>query len=200
MDVVISDTHLTNHHPLKRRLVAEFPFELVLSKYRFPNNSQLIANMIYGLKYENLRYIGHLEGREYGGIISPLLREKEISALIPVPLHWRKQLKRGYNQSLEFARGLAETTQLPINDKIIRRIKNTHSQTKLNKQQRIQNMKNAFHISRKKQGIDLDRKDHFLLVDDVATSGITLAEMARTLKATYPNSRFSVCTLAYKDY
>jgi len=200
MDALISDTHLANHHPLRQRLISSFPFDLVLSKYRFPNNSQLISNLIYGLKYQNLRYIGHIEGREYGQIIAPLLREKEVSALIPAPLHWRKQLKRGYNQSLEFAHGLAESTHIPICSNMIQRTKNTHSQTTLNKEERIRNMKNAFHLTRKHSSFPPEQLHHFLLVDDVATSGITLTEMARTLQSTYVDSRFSVCTLAYKDY
>lgn len=200
MDALISDTHLAEHHPLRQRLISAFPFELVLSKYRFPNNSQLISNLIYGLKYQNLRYIGHIEGREYGQIIAPLLREKEVSALIPVPLHWRKQLKRGYNQSLEFAIGLAESTHIPIHPDLVRRTKNTHSQTTLNKTERIQNMENAFQLKKNNPSFLPQESHHFLLVDDVATSGITLAEMARTLQRTYVHSRFSVCTLAYKDY
>lgn len=200
LNIFISDTHLVDQHRLKKRLCSDFPFHLVLSKYRFPNHSALISNMIYGLKYQNLRYIGLLEGAEYGEVIGQLLLENEVSALIPTPLHWRKELKRGYNQSLEFTLGLAQTTHLPVYSKIIRRVKNTESQTQLNKTERIQNMKNAFQARLDKTVLNSEKPPHFLLIDDVATSGVTLAEMARTLKTTYHECRISVCTLAYKDY
>lgn len=200
LNVLTSDTHMVDDHPLKKRLCSGFPFQLVLSKYRFPNHSTLISNMIYGLKYQNLRYIGHLEGAEYGEVIGQVLSENGVSALIPTPLHWRKKLKRGYNQSTEFAMGLSESTHIPIYSKVIRRVKNTQSQTQLNKAERIQNMKNAFQARLDSTILNPERPPHFLLVDDVATSGITLAEMARTLKKTYHDCQISVCTLAYKDY
>lgn len=199
-NALISDTHLMPRHPLRRRLHVEFPFQLVLAKYRFPNHSQLISNMIYGLKYQNLKYVGLIEGQEYGKLIAPLLREHRISALIPTPLHWRKEMKRGYNQSLEFARGLSLTTQIPILPKILRRSRNTRSQTQLNKKERLQNMKNAFSLRLHSASVHSQKSPHFLLVDDVVTSGVTLAEMARTLETSFPTCQCSVCTLAYKDY
>lgn len=200
LQVFISDTHLVDNHPLKNRLCVGFPFKLVLSKYRYPNQSTVISNMIHGLKYQNLRYIGHLEGAHYGQIISPLLQKHEVSALIPVPLHWRKKLKRGYNQSYEYAVGLSQTTGLPINTNIIRRVKFTKSQTQLNKSERVKNMKNAFRATRTPNAYQATNQPHFLLVDDVSTSGITLVEMAHTLRRAYPDADISVCTLAYKDY
>src|SRR5690606_4078052 len=128
-NMVISDTHLIPNHPLKKRLNKEFPFHLTFSKYRFPNKSRAVSRLIYGLKYQNLLYIGHIEGEEYGKIISPWLKEHRVTGLIPTPLHWQKEIKRGYNQSVEFAKGLSRTTHLPIMTSILRRVKRTRSQT-----------------------------------------------------------------------
>ncbi|HZH55095.1 MAG TPA: hypothetical protein VFD72_05550, partial [Sphingobacteriaceae bacterium] len=66
--------------------------------------------------------------------------------------------------------------------------------------ERIENMKNAFKARRVDSLVSPDPTLHFLLVDDVVTSGVTLAEMARTLNDAYPGCRCSLCTLAYKDY
>src|SRR5690606_25454180 len=104
-NALISDTHLRSRHPLQKRLRAEFPFQLVLAKYWFPNHSQLISNMIYGLKYRTLNYAGLIQGREYRNLIAPLLREHPIFAFHPATQHGRKEIKRGYNQSLECDRG-----------------------------------------------------------------------------------------------
>lgn len=199
-EMVISDTHLETEHPLRKRLNEEFPFKLVLAKYRFPNHSQRISNLIYGLKYQNLRYVGHIEGEEYGAIIAPILHKHRIIGLIPTPLHWRKEIKRGYNQSIEYAHGISQTTHLPVLTNILHRIKSTRSQTQLHKKERLENMKNAFHARADRTILAADQKPHFLLVDDVVTSGVTLAEMARTLQNAYPECHCSICTLAYKDY
>lgn len=195
--MLISDTHLIHDHPLRKRLNIEFPFQLVFSKYRYPNKSQRLAKLIYGLKYQNLRHIGTIEGEEYGQIIAPLLRKHKITGIIPTPLHWRKEIKRGYNQSLEFASGISRTSDLPVINSVLRRVKSTQSQTTLNKQERVVNMKNAF---RARTFPGMGTSPHFLLVDDVVTSGVTLVEMARTLQHVFPTSKCSVCTLAYKDY
>lgn len=200
IDLVVSDTHLNPHHPLKFRLQTNFPFRLVLGKYRFPNHSRLITQMIYGLKYQNLKYIGIEEGKEYGSIIGSLLRKEGINVLLPVPLHYYKHIKRGYNQSLEIARGLSQSTGIPICNSLVRRTKNTRSQTRLNKAERRQNMKNAFRVRNKTASIYTEQPHHYLIIDDVITSGTTLVEIARTLRDSFPDSRYSVCALAYKDY
>ena len=199
-ELVVSDTHLMTNHPLRKRVNTEFPFRLVLSKYRFPNHSRRVANLIYGLKYQNLRYIGRIEGEDYGRIIAPMLASHHISAIVPTPLHWKKEIQRGYNQSLDYARGISYATDIPVMESILRRVKRTRSQTTLNKKERIENMKNAFKARRVDSLVSPDPTLHFLLVDDVVTSGVTLAEMARTLNDAYPGCRCSLCTLAYKDY
>lgn len=197
LSVLISDCHLNVHHPLKDRMRLHFPFELVLSKYRYPDGSRTMTGLIRGLKYENMKHIGYLEGIEYGKIIQPVLEKAEVTALVPVPLHRKKRIKRGYNQSVEWARGLSAGTGLPVYEKIVRRIKNTKSQTELNKRERQHNMRRAFRVAGEWRHPD---SAHFLLLDDVVTSGTTLTELAREMQHHFPESKFSVCTMMYRDY
>lgn len=200
LSVTVSDCHLRSHHPLKERLNTLFPFDLVLSQYRFPNQSRTMEGMLQGLKYQNLKYIGFLEGEKYGKIIAPIVNGAGITALIPVPLHRRKKMSRGYNQSLEWAKGLSSATGIGVSENLVRRIKYTRSQTLLNKEERRKNIENAFRITTRNTRFEWNGEHHFLLADDVITSGITLAELATTMRNTFPRSRFSVCTLAFRDY
>ena len=101
---------------------------------------------------------------------------KNADIIVPVPLFWWKNLRRGYNQAALLSEIISQECDIKIND-IMRRIKNTKSQTKLDEQARRKNVLNAFAL--KSNGI----KDKIvLLVDDVMTTGATINECARVLK------------------
>ncbi len=101
------------------------------------------------------------------------------TVLIPVPLHRKKLNKRTYNQSLWIAKALAKEAGIStvVYDCLIR-TRHTPSQTKLDREQRQKNMKNAFAL---KQGTCLDGFHRAVLVDDVYTTGATLDACAQAL-------------------
>lgn len=101
------------------------------------------------------------------------------TVLIPVPLHRKKLNKRTYNQSLWIAKALAKEAGIStvVYDCLIR-TRHTPSQTKLDREQRQKNMKNAFAL---KQGTCLDGFNRAVLVDDVYTTGATLDACAQAL-------------------
>ena len=99
--------------------------------------------------------------------------------IIPVPLHRVKQAKRGYNQSTLIAAGLSEVLHIPVSDKLLLRVKDTESQTRKSRAERLNNMAGAFSIA---ENADLTGK-HILLCDDVLTTGATLEACALALLA-----------------
>jgi competence protein ComFC len=108
-------------------------------------------------------------------------RETEISYyqhVVPVPLHWYKKLRRGYNQSEVLAREFCRMTDIPYSN-ALQRIKWTTSQARLTRQKRKQNLKNAFSV---KKSTDLLHAN-ILLVDDVFTTGLTLTACSKALNA-----------------
>ncbi len=137
--------------------------------YDFP-----IKNMIKSLKYNgNIAYsrlfseliLGALSSR-----ISPLP-----DALIPVPLHSFRLMKRGFNQSELIAKALGRVVNLPIDTDSCKRITNTRHQTGFSKNERRKNLQGAFSVSRA-----IPWK-HVAIVDDVVTTGATTNELSRTL-------------------
>ena len=102
------------------------------------------------------------------------------AALVPVPLHPRKARERGYNQALLLARALAlvagGTTTV---HELLRRTEDTATQTAFDRRTRMANLKNAFALGR---GAALNPEQHYILVDDVFTTGSTLNSCARTLR------------------
>ncbi len=106
-----------------------------------------------------------------GGLPAPDL-------IVPVPLHLERLKERGFNQSGLLAGELARKLRVPVSFDTIIRKNQTEPQTRLNRVQRLKNVKGAFELSgaRDVQG------RRILLVDDVFTTGTTLSECARTLK------------------
>jgi len=96
-------------------------------------------------------------------------------SLLPVPLHRARLRARGYNQALEIARPLAEKGY-PLKSAVCVKHKATDAQSDLPARKRQRNVRGAFSVTRPLQG------EHFLLVDDVLTTGATLNELACTLK------------------
>ena len=94
---------------------------------------------------------------------------------LPVPLHKSKLKSRGFNQALEIAEVLSDATQVPINNRLCRRIKNTAEQKTLTAKQRRRNMKNVFTLDTKLNGENIG------IVDDVVTTTSTVSELSRIL-------------------
>ncbi len=100
----------------------------------------------------------------------------DVDALVPVPLHSRRQRARGYNQAELLARELSGELRRPVRTDWLARVKDTPSQTGLTVAQRVENVQGAFATYSKLDG------ERILLVDDVCTTGATLNAGARTLK------------------
>jgi|TARA_B100000959_G_scaffold285640_1_gene361032 ComF family protein len=100
--------------------------------------------------------------------------------LVPVPLHWRRQRWRWFNQSYEIARILAQRRKLRC-EQALRRVRHTNQQTLLNRTERLANLRGAFRLSGRERRVQSLRNNPVLLVDDVFTTGSTAEECARVL-------------------
>ena len=102
------------------------------------------------------------------------------AALVPVPLHPRKRRSRGYNQAQLLAEALARAAGGGTRvEEPLRRVLHLDSQTHLDRKKRQENLKNAFALA---PGFTLDTQQHYILIDDVFTTGSTLNACARILR------------------
>jgi ComF family protein len=97
-----------------------------------------------------------------------------IDAVQPVPLHWRRKWRRGFNQALEIARPVARHLGVPVIDHVVRR-RATGPQSGLTASERARNLRGAFTVR------GASSHEHVLLVDDVITTGTTMRQVARTV-------------------
>ena len=133
------------------------------------NKAGKVQNMMHQLKYNNQPQIGIEIGRMYAEQLQEHDTYTSAEVIIPVPLHPIKLLKRGYNQSEQFAIGLSEILDIPVKTDILFRDKAAESQTSKSRGNRFDNMKTVF----KAHETEFSFKN-VLLVDDTITTGATL--------------------------
>lgn len=142
----------------------------VISTCNFIHNSPL-AELIHRFKYDG--------AIEIASLLAGLFQEGIEGILVPVPLHKRRYRFRGFNQSSLLAKILSERFKLPLHD-ILKRDRYTEPQVELDGAKRLTNVRDAFSL---KKGFSINSKITYVLVDDVCTTGATLNECAKVLKA-----------------
>lgn len=149
----------------------------------------------------NIKYKGDIRAGEYFGRMlgSRLMKEeiwREADIVIPVPLHWSRKFRRGYNQAEAIASGLASVTGIALRTDILVRKKRTRTQTKLDIEGKALNVAGAFAVNSK--ALPLNDLKHVIILDDVFTTGSTAGECFRALRTVFPpDVRISVATLGF---
>lgn len=147
-----------------------------------------VKKSIYNFKYKNKREYA----RAYGEEISDNLRDEILSwganVIIPVPLHKTKLRIRGYNQAELLAKELSKRFNIPMENKMLTRIKRTKPQKELNDSDRKKNMKNAFIVDK-----NIVKYKKVILVDDIYTTGSTIDGCAKVLKENGVNKVYYIC-------
>ncbi|MCI1640111.1 MAG: hypothetical protein LKI42_02410 [Bacteroidales bacterium] len=148
-----------------------------------------------GLKYHS--EIG--AGKFFSGILGEKLAGsglfKDVDHIIPVPLHWTRRWKRGYNQAEIIAAGIAEKMDTKMDTDILFRTRLTKTQTRLKIEEKERNVSGAFGVNLRKAS-KLSSAKHILLVDDVFTTGATMNACHSALRTIIPKTvRISAVSL-----
>jgi len=153
-----------------------------------------VQNMMHQLKYRNTPKIGNRLGEIAGKQLLTSEAYRDVDFIIPVPLHPRKLKQRGYNQSAQFAVGLADKLNKPVDTINLIRLKHTDTQTKKSRFSRYENMKDVFGVCDREKFAG----KHLLLVDDIITTGSTLEACGLELLK-IPGVTISVAAIAYAE-
>lgn len=152
------------------------------------NKFSRYKQLIYLIKYESYRQLGVYLGRMLGERIAGVCGA---DCIVPIPLHKKREKERGFNQSLEIARGVGEVLHLEILEDVVFRVHNNVSQTGKNAAERLKNVENIFELHYP----DKISERHVLLLDDVITTGATIGSCLQVLSEA-PGVTFSLGCLA----
>lgn len=151
----------------------------------------LLQRLIHDLKYNDVPQVGVVLGKYAGRHLLEQKAFDDVDFLVPVPLHRIKFLKRGYNQAERIAFGLSYYLKIPVNEQVLLKVNYNQTQTKKKK---LDRWINALNIYQAQPQLEQFHNKHFLLVDDVLTTGSTLESCIIELKK-IPGSKVSVFTL-----
>lgn len=162
------------------------------TSYIFFRKGGKYQKLIHELKYHGRKDVGIQIGR----LFAAELRQEEAFLLpdyiIPVPLHPKKEKKRGYNQSEMIAKGMELLLPAKLNTDVLIRSAFTETQTRKSRYERWENIEKVFDVRHP----EIIEGKHVLLVDDVLTTGATLEGCAQALKSA-ADVKISVATLGY---
>ncbi|MFI3330964.1 MAG: phosphoribosyltransferase family protein [Rikenellaceae bacterium] len=191
MDIPLTGFWDLDQNPMEQKFWGLLPLKGACALMHFSKGSRYV-NLIYSLKYYKHWRVAQSMGRYLGYILKDADKYKDVDYIIPVPLHYRRRLKRGYNQAEYIAKGLAEIMGAKVDAKTLKRVVHNPTQTKKDKYQRWKNVENIFAVG---DTTHLKGK-HILLVDDVLTTGSTIVSCADSLLKQQSDITLSVATLA----
>lgn len=186
-------THFENikDNVVEKIFVGRLPLHFAMAAYYFTPQS-LLQKLLHELKYKNNQAIGFYLGQLLGYKILQSNYLHNVNCIVPLPLHPKKEHKRGYNQAMLIAEGISKVISKPIINHAVKRSVATATQTKANRLNRWNNMSEAFTLHH----THTIKDKHVLLVDDVITTGATLEACGKAL-ITAGCSQLSIATIAY---
>ncbi len=181
-------------NPFRRRLEEKCRIEHGVALFHFSGESEY-HYLMHRIKFEGGRTLGFRLGYLLGSYMKESGTFTDIDAVVPVPLHFLRQFRRGYNQSMLIARGIASALGVETYNPPLERIRRTKPQSRLKGYRKSDNVKGAFRV-------DISRADvltslnvkHLLIVDDTLTTGATLSECVKILSEKF---RVSAASLAF---
>lgn len=187
---------LTNHHfetenEITKKFYGRIPIEFGSAMIYF-HKKGIVQELIHNLKYKNHQEIGVMLGQWYGEDLKLLEIVQNTDFIIPVPLHKKRLKKRGYNQVEKFGLALSSALQVEYNDSILYRAVYSDTQTQKSFFGRTEIKGNLFDVT----FTETHHGKHFLLIDDVITSGTTIEACAKALLK-IPDAKISVVAMAY---
>ena len=186
---------LTNHHLNReneafKKFYGRIPVEHCSALLYF-HKKGIVQELIHNLKYKGQEEIGTVLGEWCAAGLNEILALQTIDAIIPVPLHKRKLRERGYNQVATFGLALSKRLGISYNPNILERNIYSKTQSKKSLFNRSEGIDTLFDVSYSEK----DHNKHYLLIDDVLTTGATLEACSHALLK-IPGAKISIICMA----
>lgn len=189
------DIPLTNHHLNPENEAFKKFYGRILVEYSsamlYFHKKGIVQELIHNLKYKGQEEIGTVLGEWYAEDLKNQELLKSVDEIIPVPLHKRKFRERGYNQVTGFGLALSNNLNISYNPTLLVRNVYSKTQSKKNLLNRSEGIDTVFDVLYSEK----DHNKHFLLIDDVMTTGATLEACSHALLK-IPGAKISIVCMA----
>ena len=189
-EIPLTNHHLNPENDAFKKFYGRIPVVHTSALFYF-HKKGIVQELIHNLKYKGHEEIGTILGEWYAEDLKTIDLLQSIDEIIPVPLHRRKLKERGYNQVTAFGTALSSSLNIDYNDTILVRNVYSKTQSKKNLLGRTEGIESTFDVS----FTEKNHNKHFLLIDDVITTGATLEACSRALLK-IPGAKISIVCMA----
>ncbi|SEF59743.1 ComF family protein [Flavobacterium urumqiense] len=189
-DIPLTNHHLNPENDAFKKFYGRIPVLHTSALFYF-HKKGIVQELIHNLKYKGHEEIGTVLGEWYSEDLKNIELLQSVDEIIPVPLHRKKLKERGYNQVTAFGTALSSSLNIDYNDSLL--IRNVYSKTQSKKTLlgRTEGIETIFDVS----FTEKNHNKHFLLIDDVITTGATLEACSRALLK-IPGAKISIICMA----
>jgi ComF family protein len=189
-EIPLTNHHLNPENEAIKKFYGKIPVEFASTLVYF-HKKGIVQEMIHNLKYRGHEEIGAVLGEWQAENLKKLPITNSFDEIIPVPLHKKRLKERGYNQVSSFGLALSKKLKINYNPNILSRSVYSKTQVKKNLLNRTEVLEHIFEVNFSEK----DHDKHFLLIDDVLTTGSTLEACGRELLK-IPGAKISVVCMA----
>jgi len=189
-EIPLTNHHLNPENEAIKKFYGKIPVEFASTLVYF-HKKGIVQEMIHNLKYRGHEEIGAVLGEWQAENLKKLPITNSFDEIIPVPLHKKRLKERGYNQVSSFGLALSKKLKINYNPNILSRSVYSKTQVKKNLLNRTEVLEHIFEVNFSEKDYD----KHFLLIDDVLTTGSTLEACGRELLK-IPGAKISVVCMA----
>lgn len=189
-EIPLTNHHLNPENDAFKKFYGRIPVIHTSALFYF-HKKGIVQELIHNLKYKGHEEIGTVLGEWYAEDLKTIELLQSADEIIPVPLHRRKLKERGYNQVTAFGKALSSGLNIDYNDSILVRNVYSKTQSKKNLLGRMEGIESTFDVA----FTEKNHNKHFLLIDDVITTGATLEACSRALLK-IPGAKISIVCMA----
>jgi len=189
-ELPLTNHHLNSENEAFKKFYGRIPVEHVSALLYF-HKKGMVTEIIHNLKQQGHEEIGSFLGEWYAADLRNSSILNNVDVIIPVPLHKKRLKERGYNQVTNFGLALSENFKIPFNNTILIRKVYSKTQSKKNLLGRTEGIETVFDVAFTEE----DTNKHYLLIDDVLTTGATLEACSKALLK-IPGAKISIVCMA----
>jgi len=175
-DLPITNYHFIDNNTVEKVFYGRIKLEHATALLSFEKKG-IVQHLLHNLKYKGQEDVGVFLGKWLGHELASIDAYQNIDLVIPVPLHKKKQRKRGYNQVSKFGIEIANALNAEYCDNVLVKTTNTKTQVFKKRIARWNSNNEVFTI----ENSNLINSKHILLVDDIITTGATIEACANVL-------------------